>query len=137
MKTLLLLALTITTSIFAKECTFSTELKYDINSKIETDKERNFLNQEKDLIWDLKEILVTNLNCKYVAHKKGLFHINLSVFRYIKKIEYFGLIFKDEDQRSVSFSIDYNNKFYQGFVYRPDNREMIDKSFKFILSKLN
>lgn len=122
-------------SSFANDCTFSVKAKYGTNTKEKISEEKKFTSQEKELIWDLKRTIRSSLNCTLV-NENALFHIELDVFRYYKKTEYFGLTFKEDESRSVGFSIDYNNEFYKGFKYTTSNRDMVDQSIKFMLSKM-
>jgi len=122
-------------SAFANDCTFSVKAKYGTNTKEKISEENKFTAQERELIWDLKRTISSNLNCTLVKDN-ALFHIELDVFRYYKKTAYFGLTFKEDESRSVGFSIDYNNEFFKGFKYTPNNRLMVDQSIKFMLSKL-
>ena len=134
MKSIILFAL-LTFSVFANDCTFSVNAKYGTNTKENIGQTNKFTAQEKELIWDLKRTISSNLNCTLVK-ENALFHIELDVFRYYKKTEYFGLTFKEDESRSVGFSIDYNNEFYKGFKYTTNNRDMVDQSIRFMLSKM-
>lgn len=136
MKLMLFLIFTISLSAFAKDCTYSLESKYDSNIQFDKNNSNLFTKLEENLMWDIKRVIGSNVDCQYISNKKGLFHIRLKVFRYYNKVEYFGLIFKEEDQRTVGFDIDYDNKYMQTLTYTKNNREMVEKSLQFILSKL-